>query len=51
MSSMWKSILKIDEYVQEKLKEYREKLKRTTNPEEKVWLEERIKYYEQLEDK
>ena len=46
----WKTIFKIEDYVREKLDEYKRKLKTETDPEKKQWLEDRIKYYEQLED-
>jgi hypothetical protein len=46
----WENILKVDEYVREKLNEYRKKLKAEKDPEERKKLERRIKYYEDMED-
>ena len=42
----WENILKLDEYTEEKLNEYRERLKRSEDPEEIKMLERLIKFWE-----
>lgn len=39
----WENILKVDEWVNEKIKEAKEKLKRTKDPVEREMLKQRIK--------